>query len=391
MFRMLEQGTDQPDGGIRTNGSGHRSATRVESLRLGVMEGDDIGHEIVPEAVAVMKAALAPERDLDVEFESFPVGWTGYLEHGHTLPQQTIDGLERCDGIVLGPIGHAAYPKDRPECINPHPLIRKRFDLFANLRPAKWHPSLPHLHDDVDLLIVRENNEGFQPDRNMIAGCGEFQPNEDAAFSVRVITRRQSERVARAAFEAARQRRGKRRVTAIHKRTVFRLTDGLFMRSVEGVASDYPDVELDDFQVDTFAMHLVMRPQDFDVVLCTNLFGDILSDQAVGLVGGSGMAPALSAGDEIAMAQATHGSAPDIAGRGVANPYAMIMSAKMLLEWLAARHGREGLSRAARRIEEAVGTTISEGKHLTPDIGGQASTHEMGSAIAEVCASVVAR
>jgi 3-isopropylmalate dehydrogenase len=352
------------------------------------MEGDGIGPEIVPAAVAVMDAALAPEHGCEVSFESFPVGWTAYLEHGHTLPAHTLEGLGGCDGIVLGPIGHAAYPKDRPECVNPHPIIRKHFDLFANLRPARWHPSLPHLHEDVDLLIVRENNEGFQPDRNMIAGCGEFQPNEDAAFSVRVITRRQSERIARAAFDAARRRAGKRRVTAIHKRTVFRLTDGVFMEAVERVARDYPDVQLDDFQVDTFAMHLVMRPQNFDVVLCTNLFGDILSDQAAGLVGGLGMAAGLSAGDTMAMAQATHGSAPDIAGEGIANPFAMIMSAKMLLEWLGAKHRAEDLTRAARRIDKAVGATIADGKYLTPDIGGEASTHEMGSAIAEACSTV---
>jgi 3-isopropylmalate dehydrogenase len=352
------------------------------------MQGDDIGHEIVPEAVAVMEAALSPERHLNVQFEPFPVGWSAYLEHGHTLPPPTLEGLGRCHGLVLGPIGHAAYPKDRPECVNPHPIIRRHFDLFANLRPAKWHPSLPHLHDDVDMLIVRENNEGFQPDRNMIAGCGEFQPNEDAAFSIRVITRRQSERVARMAFDAARRRTGKRRVTAIHKRTVFKLTDGVFMEAVQRIARDYPDIELDDFQVDTFAMHLVMRPQKFDVVLCTNLFGDILSDQAAGLVGGLGMAAGLSAGDEIAMAQATHGSAPDIAGQGVANPYAIIMSAKMLLEWLGGKHQQEGLSRAARRIDKAVEAIIAEGKFLTPDIGGEASTREVGSAIAEACSNV---
>jgi 3-isopropylmalate dehydrogenase len=234
-------------------------------------------------------------------------------------------------------------------------------------------------------MVVRENNEGFQPDRNMVAGCGEFQPNEESSFSIRVITRRQSERVARAAFSVARLRDCKRRVTAIHKRTVFKLTDEMFMSAVERVSDDYPDITLDDHQVDTFAMHLAMRPQEFDVVLCTNLFGDILSDEAAGLVGGLGMSPGLSAGDDLAMAQATHGSAPEIAGRGIANPYAMIMSAKMLLEWLGAHFGNVGLARAARRIDRAVEQTISEGKWLTQDIGGTASTHEMGTAIAEAC------
>jgi 3-isopropylmalate dehydrogenase len=355
-------------------------------LQLGVMRGDDIGLEVVPEAVAVLQAATAGEPDIELVFHDLPVGWPSYLEHGHTLPSSTLERLPEMDGLVLGPIGHAAYPKDRPECVNPHPIIRKRFDLFANLRPAKSYATLDSLHDDVDVVIVRENNEGFQPDRNMAAGCGEFQPNTESSFSIRVITRRQSERIARAAFSVARQRDGKRRVTAIHKRTVFKLTDGMFMDTVARVAGEYPDIDLDDYQVDTFAMHLAMRPQDFDVVLCTNLFGDILSDEAAGLVGGLGMAPGLSAGDELAMAQATHGSAPEIAGRGIANPYAMVMSAKMLLEWLAAHVGAEGLARAARRIDRAVEATISEGKYLTPDIGGTASTHEMGNAIAEACA-----
>jgi 3-isopropylmalate dehydrogenase len=358
----------------------------VVQLHLGVMRGDDIGLEIVPEAVTVVEAATTPESDIDVVWHDFPVGWPSFLEHGHTLPQSTLQGLGEMDGFLLGPIGHAAYPKDRPECVNPHPIIRKRFDLFANLRPARSHAALHSLHAGVDVLIVRENNQGFQPDRNMDAGCGEFQPDEESSFSLRVITRRQSERIARAAFSAARQRGGKRRVTAIHKRTVFKLTDGMFMDAVERVASDYPDIGLDDYQVDTFAMHLAMRPQDFDVVLCTNLFGDILSDEAAGLVGGLGMAPGLSAGYELAMGQATHGSAPEIAGQGIANPYAMIMSAKMLLEWLAARHAAEDLARAARRIDRAVELTISEGKYLTPDIGGTASTKEMGNAIAEACA-----
>jgi 3-isopropylmalate dehydrogenase len=355
-------------------------------LQLGVMHGDDIGPEIVPEAVAVMRAATRSEPDIDLAFHDFPVGWSSFLEYGHTLPDSTLEGLAEMDGFILGPIGHADYPR-RPECVNPHPIIRKHFDLFANLRPVKSHPPLRPLHEDVDVLVVRENNEGFQPDRNMVAGCGEFQPNADSSFSVRVITRRQSERIAHAAFTAARQRSGKRRVTAIHKRTVFKLTDGMFMDAVERVAEEYPDIALDDYQIDTFAMHLVMRPQKFDVVVSTNLFGDILSDQAAGLVGGLGMAPGLSTGDNRAMAQATHGSAPDIAGRGIANPYAIIMSVKLLLEWFCTRHQSSSLARAASRIDKAIEQTISEGP-LTPDIGGNASTHEMGAAIARACGHV---
>jgi 3-isopropylmalate dehydrogenase len=352
------------------------------------MLGDDIGPEIVPQAVAVLRSAVAGEPGLHLEFHDFPVGWSSYQASGHTLPDETLTGLAEMDGFILGPIGHAAYPKGLPECVNPHPIIRKHFDLFANLRPARSHRTLPHLHSDVDILVVRENNEGFQPDRNMIAGSGEFQPTVDSAFSIRVITKRQSERIAHVAFETARQRKSKMLVTAIHKRSVFKLTDGLFMDVVERVAQSYPDVELNDFQVDTAALHLVMRPQEFDVVLCTNMFGDILSDLTAGLVGGMGLAAALSAGDDRAMAQATHGSAPDIAGRSIANPYAMILSAKMLLEWLHSKHQDPRLLRCARRIDAAIEHALTENKYLTPDVGGTASTEEAGDAIAELCKTI---
>lgn len=347
------------------------------------MAGDDIGLEVVPEAVRVISAAAAAS-GVEIRFRNLPIGWTSYLENGSTLPPSTLEALQDLEGFMLGPIGHAAYPKGDPNCVNPHPIIRKHFDLYANLRPTKSFPGLTPVQD-VDLLIVRENNEGFQPDRNMVAGSGEFMPTRDTALSVRVITRRGSERIAVAAFEAARRRGGRKRVTAIHKQTVFKLTDGLFMEVVEQVARRYPDVRLDHYQVDTFAMHLVMRPQEFDVVLCTNLFGDILSDEASGLVGGLGMAPGLNAGDRQAMAQATHGSAPDIAGRGIANPYAMIVSGQMLLDWLAARHSDQALAAAAGRIGTAVETVLKDRSLLTPDLGGRASTAEMGASVAAAC------
>ena len=347
------------------------------AMKIGVLEGDDIGHEVVPEAIKVMQAAAA-KTGLPIEWIPLPIGRRAFDTLGYTLPPDTLEKLEQFDGWVLGPIGHQAYPKE-PNAINPHPILRKHFDLFANIRPTKSYPGLPSLHKDVDLVIVRENNEGFQPDRNVVAGSGEFRPSHDMTISVRVITRQGSSKVARAAFELARARRKK--LTAVHKDTVFKLGCGMFAEECRKLAKEYPDVEYGEAIVDTFAMRLVMTPQKYDVVVTTNMFGDILSDEAAGLVGGLGLAPGLCVGPRHAMAQATHGSAPDIAGRNIANPYAMIMSGKMLLDWLGRKHQEPRLLSAARLIEQAVEQVIAEGRWLTPDLGGKASTTEMGAAI----------
>jgi 3-isopropylmalate dehydrogenase len=346
-------------------------------MRIGILNGDDIGHEIVPEAVKVMRAAAA-RTGLAIEWEPIPIGRQALDELGATLPEGTLDRLEALDGWLLGPIGHMAYPKI-PEAINPHPILRKNFDLFANIRPVRSYATLPCLHQGVDLVIVRENNEGFQPDRNVVAGCGEFRPTQDVTISVRVITRNGSSKVARAAFELARSRR--KHLTAVHKDTVFKLGCGMFAEECRRLAAEFPDVTYDEAIVDTFAMRLVMTPQRYDVVVTTNMFGDILTDEAAGLVGGLGMAAGLCAGPRHAMAQATHGSAPDIAGRGIANPYAMIMSGQMLLDWLGRRHHNDAALEAARLIEAAVARVIEERRALTPDLGGEGTTASMGDAV----------
>ncbi len=353
------------------------------AMKIGVLEGDDIGQEVVPEAIKVMQAAAALTGTA-LEWVPLPIGRRAFDTLGHTLPPGTLEKLEQLDGWVLGPIGHQAYPKE-PNAINPHPILRKHFDLFANIRPVKSYPALPSLHKEVDLVIVRENNEGFQPDRNVVAGSGEFRPSHDMTISVRVITRQGSSKVARAAFELARVRR--RKLTAVHKDTVFKLGCGMFAEECRKLAREYPDVAYDEAIVDTFAMRLVMTPQKYDVVVTTNMFGDILSDQAAGLVGGLGLAPGLCAGPRHAMAQATHGSAPDIAGRNIANPYAMIMSGKMLLEWLGRSHNEPRARTAAQLIEQAVEQVIAQGRALTPDLGGKARTAEMGNAIVAALSS----
>jgi 3-isopropylmalate dehydrogenase len=350
------------------------------ALKIGILEGDDIGLEVVPEAIKVMRAA-AQKTGLAIEWFPMPIGRKALDQLGYTLPPGTLEKLDTLDGWVLGPIGHQAYPKNRPNAINPHPILRKHYDLFANIRPAKSLPGLPALYKDVDLIIVRENNEGFPPDRNTYMGNGEFRPTPDMTISIRLVTREGSRKVARAAFELARTR-SRKKVTAVHKDTVFKLGCGMFAEECRRVAQDFPDVALHEVMVDTFGMKLVMRPQQFDVVVTTNTFGDILSDVAAGLVGGLGLAPALSAGPERAMAQATHGSAPDIAGKNIANPYAMIMSGQMLFAWLGHKHGEPKAVEAAEVMARAMENVIQAARTLTPDLGGKATTIAMGDAVA---------
>jgi len=347
-------------------------------LTLGILEGDDIGHEIVPAAVEIVKAA-ASRNGLGIDWRPVPIGRRALDALGSTMPEGTLDALAEMDGWILGPIGHQAYPKG-PGAINPHPILRKHFNLFANIRPTKSYPDIGCLHDGIDLIIVRENNEGFQPDRNVVAGCGEFRPTEDVTISVRVISRAGSYRVAKAALELARHR--KKHLTLVHKNTVFKLGCGMFVEECYRAAKDFPDVKIDEVIVDTFAMRLVRDPQSFDVVVTTNMFGDILSDEAAGLVGGLGMAPGLCIGEgRIAMAQATHGSAPDIAGKGLANPYAMIASSSMLLAWLGRDRGIPQAVAAAEAIGRATEAALARPESRTPDIRGTAATQQMTQAI----------
>ena len=343
-------------------------------LTLGVLNGDDIGLEIVPAAVDVVKAAAA-RTGLKIDWRPMPLGRTALDTHGSTFPEGTIEALQMMDGFILGPIGHQAYPKV-PGAINPHPILRKRFNLFANVRPTKSYPGLGAIYDDIDLVIVRENNEGFQPDRNVVAGSGEFRPTEDMTISVRVITRLGSSRVARAAFEISQQR--KKRLTVVHKNTVFKLGCGMFVEECYRVAKEFPDVTVNEVIVDTMAMRLIRDPQSFDVIVTTNMFGDILTDEAAGLVGGLGMAPGLCIGEgAIAMAQATHGSAPDIAGKGIANPFAMIESARMMIEWLGHNRKIPQAVDAARIMEAAITTALANPATRTKDIRGAGGTADM--------------
>jgi 3-isopropylmalate dehydrogenase len=347
-------------------------------LKLGILEGDDIGLEVVPECIKVMRAAAA-RTGLAIEWLPLPIGKRGHEQHANTLPAVTEEALRGLDGWVMGPIGHAAYPRGDATWVMPP--VRKKFDLFAAVRPSLSHATLPSVHRDVDIVFVREITEGMLYSETVVAGLPEFRPNDEITVAARVITRKGANRVAREAFEIARTR-PRRKVTAAHKEPVYRLACGMFAEECRKVAREYPDVAFEEMMIDSTSMKLVMMPQHFDVVVTTNQFGDILSDIGAGLVGGLGLAPGLCVGARQAMAQATHGSAPDIAGRNIANPYAMIMSGQMLLAWLGRRHGEPKATAAAELIQAAVSKVIRDGKTLTRDLGGSASTQEMGDAVA---------
>jgi len=348
-------------------------------LKIGVLLGDDIGLEVVPEAVKVMRAAAA-RVGLEVQWQELPIGLRGHELHGHTMPQVTVDALEKTDGWITGPIGHNAYPRNDPTWIMPP--LRKRFELFASVKPVKSYPNLPSLHKNVDIVFLREVNEGMQTSGTVVAGSGEFRPNDEISIGMRVVTRKGANRVAREAFEIARTR-PRRKVTSVHKEPAYRLVCGMFAEECRKVAEEFPDCELTEVLVDGFAMKLVMNPQQFDVVVTTNQFGDILTDEGAGIVGGLGLAPGLCVGANQAMAQATHGSAPDIAGKNIADPYAMIMSGKMLLEWLGRKRSEPKAVAAARLMDQAMDKVIAQAQHLTADLGGKASTTQMGDAVVQ--------
>ncbi len=346
-------------------------------MKIGILLGDDIGLEVVPEAVKVMKAAAALAK-LEIEWTELPIGKAGHEAHGDTLPDITEKTLHTLDGWIMGPIGHNAYPRNDPTWVMPP--IRKKYDLFVALRPALSHAALPSLHKNVDIAFFRELTEGMLYSETVVAGAPEFRPNDDITVAMRVITRKGSRRAAIEAFEMARTRKRKK-VTAAHKEPVYRLACGMFAEECRKVAKEYPDVEFDEMMIDSIAMKLVTDPGRFDVVVTTNQFGDILTDIGAGLVGGLGLAPGLCIGHKQAMAQATHGSAPDIAGRGIANPYAMITSGQMLLDWLGRKHSEPKAQAAAATIGSAMAKVIAGKTKLTPDLGGMSKTQEMGDAV----------
>lgn len=350
-------------------------------MNLVVMPGDDIGPEITAAALVVLKAA-DKVYDLGLRFTEIDVGMASYRKHGVTLTESAIKTAHDADGVILGPCGMTDYPPREKGGINVPGAIRKQFDLYANLRPARSRPGIPDARRDLDVLIVRENTEGFYADRNMYQGIAEFMATEDVALSVRKITRQGSRRIAKVAFDYAQRRR--KSVTAVGKQHVLQMTDGLFMSEAYAAAKVHPEVAFREMDIDAMAADLYSRPQRYDVILITNMFGDILSNEAAALSGGLGLAGALNAGDSHAVANAGHGSAPDIAGRGIANPCGMVLSSAMLLEWLGLRHGKQPFLDACRRIHAAVDAALADANVRTADLGGRGTTQGFGEAVARL-------
>ena len=347
-------------------------------MKILVLRGDGIGPEITAATLAVLDRANALFK-LGLEWQHEEIGLPALKKEGTTLPARVLEAARLSEGVILGPLSTYEYPAREKGGVNPSAEFRTKLDLYANIRPARSRLGVGLTGKPVDLVIYRENTEGFYADRNMYSGSGEFMPTEDMALAVRRVTAKCCERIALRAFEAAMARR--RKVAAVHKANVFRVSDGLYLREVRKVAQEFPKVQLEEVIVDAMAALLLRDPMRFDVIVAENMYGDILSDEASELSGGLGLGGSINAGDVHYIAQAQHGSAPDIAGKDRANPTSLILSAAMLLEWMAARHGKDAFVAAARSIDAAVDATLKNPATRTADLGGKIGTREFAEAV----------
>ncbi len=341
-----------------------------------LIPGEGIGPEVTGAARRVLDASGAK-----IEWDVVEAGLHTIEKYATALPDYVLDSLSRTKVVIKGPVNTPmgkgfnvsvswTQGGKRSDVVRIYPSItvalRKEFDLYANLRPARLYPGVKTRFEDVDLIVVRENTE------DLYMGI-EHMVTEDAAEAVKIITRRASERVVRFAFDYA-ARNGRRLVTALHKSNILKLTDGLFLEVAQQVARDYPQIEFNDRIIDNICMQLVQKPEQYDVIVAPNLYGDIISDLCAGLVGGLGVAPAANIGPEVVMFEAVHGSAPKYAGLNRANPMATILCGVMLLRHL-------GEATAADRVQVALNAVLAEGKEVTADLGGPAGTREFAEAI----------
>ena len=334
-----------------------------------LIKGDGIGPSIMDEAVKIINAS-----GVKINWEEADAGMAAYDKHGTPLPDATLDSIEKNRLTFKGPlttsVGGTGFRSINVE-------LRQKYELYANIRPAKNWPGVKTRFDDVDIVIVRENTEG------LYAGLEHYLTRDKViAESLAVVTKKGSQRIIEYAFKYAREHQRKK-VTVCHKANILKYTQGIFLDVARNVAAKYPDIEFDEKIIDAACMHMVMNPSQFDVVVCTNMFGDILSDLTAGLVGGLGLIPGANIGSDAALFEAVHGSAPDIAGKNLANPIAVIMAGVMMLDYL-------GENEAAERIKTAVEKVVNEGIYVTPDLNPESKTGtiEMGNAIVEAMSEV---
>jgi isocitrate dehydrogenase (NAD+) len=328
-----------------------------------LIPGDGIGPEITDAVVRVIEAA-----NVDIAWDRQLAGIPAVQEFGVSVPDQLLDSVKKNKVALKGPLTTLVGKGFRSANVT----LRKTLDLYVNLRPVKSIGGVPSRFSKVDLVIVRENTEDLYSGIENLISPGVTQ-------AIKVVTEKASQRIAKYAFEYARKE-GRKKVTLVHKANIMKISDGLFLNSFEQIAKDYPDIQAEDKIVDALCMNLVMDPTRYDVLLLGNMFGDIVSDLAAGLVGGLGVVPGANLGDDYAIFEAVHGSAPDIAGKNLANPTALIFSALMMLRHL-------GEDKAADRIWKAMVVTLAEGKHLTRDLGGNCSTSEFADELVKEVSS----
>ena len=325
---------------------------------ISLITGDGIGPELSESAISILET-INDKLDFKTKVTSLEAGDSALEKFGEALPDETFQSIKSSDACLKAPVGESAA--------DVIVVLRRKLDLFANIRPAKSYPNTPSLRDDIDLVIVRENTEDLYTGQEFVIN--------DTAVALRIITEKASKRIAKHAFQTAIQRNQKKHVTCVHKSNVMRKTDGLFAKSCKSVSEEFPDVKFDEMYVDACSMNLIRQPQEFDVIVTTNLFGDILSDQSSQVVGGLGMAPAANLGDNFGLFEPVHGAAFDIAGKQIANPTSFILSIKMMLQWLGSKNNDQNSISVAQTLEQTVLELVKSGI-TTKDVGGDKSTKE---------------
>ncbi|MGB1429584.1 MAG: isocitrate/isopropylmalate dehydrogenase family protein [Nitrosopumilus sp.] len=333
--------------------------------KISLITGDGIGPELSDSAISVLNT-IQEKYGIEFEISKLIAGDKALEQTGKALPDDVVETIKNSDVCLKAPVGESAA--------DVIVVLRRMLDLYANIRPSKSYPHMPALRDDIDMVIVRENTEDLYTGKEFSLG--------DSAVALRIISEAASKRIAKYAFETAKQRNSMKKVTCVHKSNVMRVTDGLFAKACIEVSKDYPEIKFEEMYVDACAMNLIRQPEKFDVVVTTNLFGDILSDESSQVVGGLGMAPAANLGDTFALFEPVHGAAFDIAGQNIANPSSFLLSIKMMLDWLGAKHNDPKCFEMAKKLESTIFDLVKTGIK-TKDIGGDKTTTEFTKQITD--------